>query len=135
MPDKNIRILVVDDFSSMRKIIKNVLLQLGYERIDEAGDGQSAMESMRAAKFDLVVSDWNMPVKTGLDLFRDMRADPELKDVPFLMVTAYSEKDHVLEAVQAGVTNYVLKPFSPKVMEERLAAIFPDRLTHNRRSD
>lgn len=127
MPDKNIRILSVDDFSTMRRIVKNILRQLGYANVDEAENGAEALSALREKKYDLVISDWNMPVKTGIELLKDVRADPNLKDVPFLMVTAEAEKDNVIEAVKAGVNNYILKPFTAKVLEEKIDAIFPQR--------
>ena len=126
MPDKNMRILSVDDFSTMRRIVKNILKQLGYTNVDEAENGAAAMDAMREKRYDLVISDWNMPVKTGIELLREVRADPELQEIPFLMVTAEAEKDNVVEAMQAGVNNYVLKPFTAKILEEKLAGIFPE---------
>lgn len=124
MPDKNIKILSVDDFSTMRRIVKNLLKQLGYYNVDEAENGEAALEMIREKKYDLIISDWNMPVKTGIQLLRDVRADPSLKDIPFLMVTAEAEKENVLEAMEAGVNNYILKPFTAKVLEDKLRAIF-----------
>ena len=126
MPDKNMRILSVDDFSTMRRIVKNILKQLGYTNVDEAENGATAIDAMREKKYDLIISDWNMPVKTGIEFLKEVRADPELKDTPFLMVTAEAEKDNVVEAMQAGVSNYVLKPFTAKILEEKLAGIFPE---------
>jgi two-component system chemotaxis response regulator CheY len=126
MPDKNMRILSVDDFSTMRRIVKNILKQLGYTNVDEAENGATAIDAMREKKYDLVISDWNMPVKTGIEFLKEVRADPELKETPFLMVTAEAEKDNVVEAMQAGVSNYVLKPFTAKILEEKLAGIFPE---------
>jgi len=126
MPDKNMRILSVDDFSTMRRIVKNILKQLGYTNVDEAENGAAAMDAMREKKYDLVISDWNMPVKTGIEFLKEVRSDPELKDTPFLMVTAEAEKDNVVQAMQAGVNNYVLKPFTAKILEEKLAGIFPE---------
>lgn len=124
MPDKNIKILSVDDFSTMRRIVKNLLKQLGYHNVEEAENGEAALELIREQKFDLIISDWNMPVKTGIELLRDVRADPALKDIPFLMVTAEAEKDNVLEAMEAGVNNYILKPFTAKVLEDKLRSVF-----------
>ncbi|NJK88854.1 MAG: response regulator [Myxococcales bacterium] len=126
MPDKNMRILSVDDFSTMRRIVKNILKQLGYTNVDEAENGAAALDAMRDKKYDLVISDWNMPVKTGIELLRDVRSDPDLKETPFLMVTAEAEKDNVVQAMEAGVSNYILKPFTAKILEEKLAAIFTD---------
>lgn len=124
MPEKNIKILSVDDFSTMRRIVKNLLKQLGYNNVDEAENGEAALELLRETKFDLIISDWNMPVKTGIELLRDVRADPSLKHIPFLMVTAEAEKDNVLEAMEAGVNNYILKPFTAKILEDKLRAVF-----------
>ena len=127
MPDKNIQILSVDDFSTMRRIVKNILRQIGYLNVDEAENGAEALVAMRAKRYDLVISDWNMPVKTGIELLREVRADAALKDTPFLMVTAEAEKENVVEAVKAGVNNYILKPFTAKLLEEKLEAIFSSR--------
>lgn len=124
MPDKNINILSVDDFSTMRRIVKNLLKQLGYYNVDEAENGEAALELIREKKYDLIISDWNMPVKTGIQLLRDVRADPAIKHVPFLMVTAEAEKENVIEAMEAGVNNYILKPFTAKVLEDKLRSIF-----------
>ena len=124
MPDKNIKILSVDDFSTMRRIVKNLLKQLGYFNVDEAENGEAALEMIKEGKYDLIISDWNMPVKTGIQLLRDVRADPALKDIPFLMVTAEAEKDNVLEAMEAGVNNYILKPFTAKVLEDKMRSIY-----------
>ena len=124
MPDKDINILSVDDFSTMRRIVKNLLKQLGYFNVDEAENGEVALELIREKKFDLIISDWNMPVKTGIELLRDVRGDPDLKDIPFLMVTAEAEKENVLEAMEAGVNNYILKPFTAKILEDKMRSIF-----------
>lgn len=126
MLDKDCRILSVDDFSTMRRIVKNILRQLGYHNVDEAPNGAEAFSALKGKKYDLVISDWNMPVKTGIELLRDVRADPELQDTPFLMVTAEAEKQQVVEAVQAGVNSYILKPFTAKVLEEKLREMFPN---------
>lgn len=124
MPDKDIKILSVDDFSTMRRIVKNLLKQLGYYNVDEAENGEHALEMLRAGKYDLIISDWNMPVKTGIELLRDVRGDANLKDTPFLMVTAEAEKENVIEAMEAGVNNYILKPFTAKVLEDKLRSVF-----------
>ncbi|HJL41563.1 MAG TPA: response regulator [Myxococcales bacterium LLY-WYZ-16_1] len=126
LPDKNIRILSVDDFSTMRRIVKNILKQLGYTNVDEAENGAAALEALRDKPYDLVISDWNMPVKSGIELLKEVRSDPNLKEVPFLMVTAEAEKDNVVEAMDAGVSNYLLKPFTAKTLEEKMSGIFPD---------
>ena len=124
MPDKDIQILSVDDFSTMRRIVRNLLKQLGYYNVDEAENGDAALELIREKKYGLIISDWNMPGKSGIELLREVRNDPELKDIPFLMVTAEAEKENVLEAMQAGVSNYILKPFTAKILEEKLRAVF-----------
>ena len=124
MPDQNIKILVVDDFSTMRRINKNLLRQLGYSNIVEADDGTTALQKLQDEKIDFVVSDWNMPKMTGLELLKSVRADEKLKDIPFLMVTAESEKDRVIEAVKAGVNNYVVKPFTAETLKEKISKVF-----------
>lgn len=124
MPEKNIKILSVDDFSTMRRIVKNLLKQLGYYNVEEAENGEAALEMIRENKYELIISDWNMPVKTGIELLKDVRGDPALQHIPFLMVTAEAEKDNVLEAMEAGVNNYILKPFTAKVLEDKLRTIF-----------
>ncbi|MEW6439856.1 MAG: chemotaxis response regulator CheY [bacterium] len=124
MPDRNMKILVVDDFSTMRRIVKNVLKQLGYNNIEEAENGEQAYNLMQAGAFEFVVSDWNMPVMDGLQLLTKVRAHPGLKDMPFLMVTAESEKEKVIAAVKAGVNNYIVKPFTSETMREKMDKIF-----------
>jgi two-component system, chemotaxis family, chemotaxis protein CheY len=124
LPSKDIRILSVDDFSTMRRIVKNILKQLGYTNVDEAENGAAALDALRENDYGLVISDWNMPVKTGIELLKEVRADPNLKEVPFLMVTAEAEKDNVVEAMSAGVNNYIIKPFTAQILEEKLSGIF-----------
>jgi two-component system chemotaxis response regulator CheY len=124
MPDRNIKILVVDDFSTMRRIVKNVLKQLGFENLDEAEDGAQALTKLRSGVYGFVVSDWNMPNMDGLELLKEVRKDPALKDLPILMVTAEAEKDKVVTAIQAGVNNYVVKPFTAEVFKEKMDRIF-----------
>lgn len=124
MPDPKMRILVVDDFSTMRRIIKNVLKQLGFENIEEAEDGGQAYTKLQTGKFDFVVSDWNMPNVDGFELLKKIRSDAALKDIPFLMVTAESEKDKVVAAIQAGVNNYIVKPFTAEVFKEKMDRVF-----------
>ena len=121
--DKQIKILIVDDFATMRKVIRNLLKQLGYENIVEAEDGVAALRSLRSQKVDLVVSDWNMPNMTGLELLKSVRADEELKATPFLMVTAEALQDNVIAAVKAGVNNYIVKPFTAEVLNEKITKI------------
>jgi len=124
MPDYKMKMLVVDDFSTMRRIVKNILKQLGYENIDEAEDGVQAYSKLKDGSFGFVISDWNMPNMDGLELLRKVRSDPELKDMPFLMVTAEAEKDKVIEAIKAGVNNYIVKPFTAEVLKEKMDKIF-----------
>jgi two-component system chemotaxis response regulator CheY len=122
--DTSIKVLVVDDFATMRRIIKGVLKQLGFSNIIEAEDGTSAMDVLRKEKIGLVVSDWNMPKMTGLDLLKAIRADEDLKSTPFIMVTAEGQKENVIEAVKAGVNNYIVKPFTPETFNEKLEKVF-----------
>jgi two-component system chemotaxis response regulator CheY len=122
--DPSMTILCVDDFSTMRRIIIGLLKQLGFKNIVEADDGSTAMEILKDRPIDFVISDWNMPKMTGLDLLKAVRADEKLKGMPFLMVTAESEKEHILAAVKAGVSNYVVKPFKADVLQEKIAKIF-----------
>lgn len=124
MPDYKIKILVVDDFSTMRRIVKNILKQLGYENIEEAEDGAHAYNKLKSGSFGFVVSDWNMPNMDGLELLKKVRSDPELKGLPFLMVTAEAEKEKVIEAIKAGVSNYIVKPFTAEVLKEKMDRIF-----------
>ena len=123
--NKEIKILCVDDASAMRRIVKNILRQIGFHDVDEAKNGIDALEKLRVGNYDLIMSDWNMPEKTGIELLRDIRADPNLGDVPFLMVTAEAEKENVVEAIEAGVSSYILKPFSAHTLGEKLDAILP----------
>src|SRR5208283_586524 len=118
-----LNVLVVDDFPTMRRIVKNLLKQLGFENIDEAEDGAQALSKLRGGGYGLIVSDWNMPVMEGIDLLKHVRADEALKAIPFLMVTAEAEKDKVITAIKAGVDNYVVKPFTAEVLKEKLEKI------------
>ena len=119
-----LKVLVVDDFPTMRRIVKNLLKQLGFENIDEAEDGVQALNKLKGGNYDLVVSDWNMPNMEGIDLLRNVRKEAAtLKDVPFLMVTAEAEKEKVIEAIKAGVDNYVVKPFTAEILKEKLEKI------------
>lgn len=122
--DKHMKILVVDDFSTMRRIIKNILKQLGYEKIEEAEDGEQAFTKLKNGDFDFLITDWNMPNVTGLELLKRVRADAKLKAIPVLLVTAEAEKEQVIEAVKAGVNNYVIKPFTADVLKDKLDKIF-----------
>jgi two-component system chemotaxis response regulator CheY len=121
--DKHIKILVVDDFATMRKVIRNLLKQVGYENIVEAEDGVTALRVLKSQKVDLIVSDWNMPNMTGLELLKAVRADEDLKPTPFLMVTAEALQDNVIAAVKAGVSNYIVKPFTAEVLNEKIKKI------------
>lgn len=122
--DTSFKVLVVDDMSTMRRIVKNVLKQIGFSDLTEAENGQDALTKLKGGGFGLVVSDWNMPVMLGIDLLRAIRADPELKNLPFLMVTAEAQKENIIEAVQAGVSNYVVKPFTAEALQGKLEKIF-----------
>lgn len=124
MPDFKMKIMVVDDFSTMRRIVKNILKQLGYENIEEAEDGVQALSKLKTGGFGFMVSDWNMPNMEGIELLKRVRADPALKDLPVLMVTAEAEKEKVVEAIKAGVNNYVVKPFTAEVLKEKMDKIF-----------
>jgi two-component system chemotaxis response regulator CheY len=121
------KILVVDDFSTMRRIIKNVLKDLGFANIQEADDGNTALPMLQQDVFDFVVTDWNMPGMQGIDLLRAIRADASLKHIPVLMVTAEAKKEQIIAAAQAGVNGYVIKPFTTATLERKLIKIF-DRL-------
>ena len=122
--DLNMKVLVVDDFATMRRIVKNVLKQLGFSDILEADDGATALDVIKENKIDLIVSDWNMPKMTGLDLLKTVRENESTKEIPFLMVTAEAQKENVLQAVQAGVSNYIVKPFTADGVKEKLTQIF-----------
>lgn len=122
--DLAMKILVVDDFATMRRIVRNILKQIGFTNIVEADDGSTALEILATDKIDLIVSDWNMPKVTGLELLKQVRADSKLKDMPFLMVTAEAQKQNIVEAVQAGVNNYIVKPFTADTIAEKLKKIF-----------
>ena len=122
--DKNMKILVVDDFSTMRRIIKNLLKDLGFANIQEADDGNTALPMLQQGDFDFVVTDWNMPGMQGIDLLRAIRADANLKHIPVLMVTAEAKKEQIVAAAQAGVNGYVIKPFTAGTLKEKLAKIF-----------
>jgi two-component system chemotaxis response regulator CheY len=124
MPDPNMKFLVVDDFSTMRRIVRNLLKELGFNNVDEAEDGVVALHKLRSGKYDFVVSDWNMPNMTGLDLLKNIRADANLKHIPVLMVTAEAKKENIIAAAQAGASGYVVKPFTAATLEEKLNKIF-----------
>ena len=121
---KDMPILVVDDFSTMRKIVKNCLTQLRFTNITEACDGKEALDKLQGGTFEFIVSDWNMPNMMGIDLLKAVRADERLKNIPFLMVTAEGKKENVMEAIKAGVSNYVVKPFTADIFGQKMTAIF-----------
>ena len=121
--DKNMKILLVDDFATMRKVIKNLLKQTGYYNIAEAEDGVEALRALKSEKVDFIISDWNMPNMTGLELLKAVRADSGLKSLPFLMVTAEGLQENVMAAVKAGVSNYIVKPFTADVLNEKIEKI------------
>ncbi len=122
--DKNMKILVVDDFSTMRRIIKNLLRDLGFTNTQEADDGNTALPMLQAGNFDFLVTDWNMPGMQGIDLLKAVRADSKLKSMPVLMVTAESKREQIIEAAQAGVNGYIVKPFTAATLDEKLQKIF-----------
>lgn len=122
--DRDIPILVVDDFATMRRIVKTCLKQLGFANLTEAPDGQEALNKLKGGEFQLIVSDWNMPNMMGIDLLKAVRADENLQSIPFLMVTAEAQKEHILEAAKAGVSNYIIKPFDSDTLRSKLEAVF-----------
>ncbi|WP_447045192.1 chemotaxis response regulator CheY [Vreelandella sp. H-I2] len=124
MADKNMSFLVVDDFPTMRRIVRSLLKELGFTNVDEAEDGQDALNKLRAGNFDFVVSDWNMPNLDGLEMLKEIRQDDALKDLPVLMVTAEAKKENIIAAAQAGANGYVVKPFTAATLEEKLNKIF-----------
>lgn len=124
MADKNMRFLVVDDFSTMRRIVRNLLKELGFSNVEEAEDGQVALHKLRNSTFEFIVSDWNMPNMTGIELLKNVRSDPTLKHLPFLMVTAEAKKENIIEAATAGASGYIVKPFTAATLDEKLGKIF-----------
>ncbi len=121
--DKNINILIVDDYKTMLRIVRNLLKQLGFENVDEATDGSAALQKLRDRNYGLVISDWNMEPMTGLELLKEVRADARLKHLPFVMITAESKTENVIEAKKAGVTNYIVKPFNADTLKVKLNAV------------
>jgi two-component system, chemotaxis family, chemotaxis protein CheY len=117
------RFLVVDDFSTMRRIVRNILKQLGHNDVEEAENGREALQKLKREPFDFIISDWNMPTMDGLELLKAVRADPQLKAVPFLMVTAESKQENVVEAIKSGVSNYIVKPFTADVLKGKIDKI------------
>ena len=124
MSDKNLKFLVVDDFSTMRRIVRNLLKELGFSNVDEAEDGVAALQKLRDSSFGFVISDWNMPNMDGLTLLQNIRSDDALKRIPVLMVTAEAKKENIVAAAQAGASGYVVKPFTAATLEEKLNKIF-----------
>jgi len=122
--NKDMKILVVDDFSTMRRIIKNLLRDLGFSNADEADDGNTALPMLQTGKYDFLVTDWNMPGMTGIELLQHVRSDENLKSLPVLMVTAEAKRDQIVAAAQAGVNGYVVKPFTAAVLKEKIEKIF-----------
>jgi two-component system, chemotaxis family, chemotaxis protein CheY len=123
MPGPDTKFLIVDDFATMRRIIRNLLRQLGYNNIEEAEDGAVGLRKLQSQEVDFVICDWNMPNMTGIELLREIRSDDALKELPFLMVTAEAIKENIIEAVKAGVSNYIVKPFTADVLQEKIEAI------------
>jgi len=122
--DKNMKILIVDDFSTMRRIIKNLLRDLGFNNTSEADDGTTALPMLQSGSFDLLVTDWNMPGMQGIDLLKHVRAEEALVDLPVLMVTAEQKREQIVEAAQAGVNGYIVKPFTAQTLKEKLEKMF-----------
>ncbi|TDI58456.1 MAG: response regulator [Alphaproteobacteria bacterium] len=121
--DKDMSILIVDDYNTMLRIIKNLLRQLGFNNVEEATDGSAALEKLRSNGFGLVISDWNMEPMTGLQLLREVRADEDLQKTPFIMITAESKTENVIAAKEAGVNNYIVKPFNAETLRAKMAAV------------
>ncbi len=121
--DKNTSILIVDDYKTMLRIIRNLLKQLDFDNVEEASDGSEALAKLRAGNFGLVISDWNMAPMTGLDLLKEVRADARLKELPFIMITAESKTENVVAAKQAGVSNYIVKPFNAETLREKIEKV------------
>ncbi len=124
MADPNTKFLVVDDFSTMRRIVRNLLKELGYSNVEEAEDGADGLAKLRSGSFDFVVSDWNMPNMDGLTMLQNIRADAVLSKLPVLMVTAEAKKENIIAAAQAGASGYVVKPFTAATLDEKLSKIF-----------
>lgn len=122
--NRNMKILVVDDFSTMRRIIRNLLADLGYTQVSEADDGKTAWPILQSGSFDFVITDWNMPVMTGIELLRAIRADARIGRTPVLMVTAEAQREQIIEAAQAGVNGYIIKPFTAQTLKEKIDKIF-----------
>ena len=123
--DLSMSVLVVDDYNTMIRIIRNLLRQIGFEDIDEASDGALALAKMRSKKYGLVISDWNMEPMTGFELLKQVRSDPAIDKLPFIMITAESRTENVVAAKQAGVSNYIVKPFNAETLRSKIDAVFP----------
>ncbi|MBD5552703.1 MAG: response regulator [Desulfovibrio sp.] len=123
--DPNMRVLIVDDFSTMRRIVRNILRQIGLNNVVEADDGTTAWDILNREKIDFIVSDWNMPKMTGIELLRKVRSSEQFADTPFLMVTAEAQQENIIEAVQAKVSNYIVKPFTADTLQQKIDKIFP----------
>ena len=124
--DPNMPVLIVDDYKTMLRIIRNLLRQLGFTNIEDATDGSQALQKLRQASFDLIISDWNMEPMTGLQLLREVRADAKLKHIPFIMVTAESKSENVIAAKEAGVSNYIVKPFNAETLKGKMVSVIGD---------
>ncbi len=122
--DLNMKVLIVDDFATMRKIVRNVLKQIGFTTMIEADNGKAALKVIKKENIDLILCDWNMPEMPGIELLKAIRSDDELKNIPFVMVTAEAQKDNIIEAVKAGVSSYIVKPFTAETVSEKLNTIF-----------
>ncbi len=120
----NMNVLIVDDFATMRRILRNILKEIGFTKISETDDGKSALKILKEEIFDLILCDWNMPEMPGIELLNKIRADGELKEIPFVMVTAEAQKDNIMEAVKAGVNSYVVKPFTEEIIRKKLEKVF-----------
>jgi two-component system chemotaxis response regulator CheY len=125
--DLSMPILIVDDYNTMIRIIRNLLRQLGFEDVDDAPDGSAALAKMHSKRYALVISDWNMEPMTGYDLLREVRSDPAIGNTPFIMVTAESKTENVIAAKKAGVDNYIVKPFNAQTLQNKIASVFPDQ--------
>ena len=123
--NKNMHILIVDDYNTMLRIMRNLLRQLDFTNVEEATDGEQALAALRRTPFDLVISDWNMLPMTGLELLRNVRSDEKLRRIPFIMVTAESKTENVITAKQAGVSNYIVKPFNAETLRMKIESVFP----------
>ena len=124
--DLSMPVLVVDDYNTMIRIIRNLLKQLGFEDVDDASDGSAALAKLREKKYGLVISDWNMEPMTGYELLKEVRSDPGLNKTPFIMVTAESKTENVIAAKKAGVSNYIVKPFNAATLKTKMEAVFPE---------